>query len=97
MGRLAQTLGGEVIHRCAAHSVEFDNRTLRPSMQDVKALENAVKALPPQDLAEFRRWFAEFDLAVWYEKIEVDLSSSKLDALLSEAEEDYNSGEPKSL
>ena len=66
-------------------------------MQDVKALENAVKALPPQDLAEFRRWFAEFDLAVWDEKIEVDLSSSKLDALLSEAEEDYNSGESKSL
>ena len=66
-------------------------------MQDVKALENAVKALPPQDLAEFRRWFAEFDLAVWDEKIEVDLSSSKLDAILSEAEEDYNSGEPKSL
>ena len=66
-------------------------------MQDVKALENAVKALPPQDLAEFRRWFAEFDLAVWDEKIEVDLSSSKLDALLSEAEEDYNSGGSKSL
>ena len=66
-------------------------------MQDVKALENAVKALPPQDLAEFRRWFAEFDLAVWDEKIEVDLSSGKLDALLSEAEEDYNSDEPKSL
>ena len=66
-------------------------------MQDVKALENAVKALPPQDLAEFRRWFAEFDLAVWDEKIEVDLSSSKLDALLSEAEEDYNSGDSKSL
>ena len=66
-------------------------------MQDVKALENAVKALPPQDLAEFRRWFAEFDLAVWDEKIEVDLSSSKLDALLTEAEEDYNSGESKSL
>ena len=66
-------------------------------MQDSKALENAVKALPPQDLAEFRRWFAEFDLAVWDETIEVDLSSGKLDALLSEAEEDYNSDEPKSL
>ena len=66
-------------------------------MQDIKALENAVKALPPQDLAEFRRWFAEYDLAVWDEKIEVDLSSGKLDALLSEAEEDCNSDEPKSL
>jgi hypothetical protein len=66
-------------------------------MSDVKALENAVKALPPQDLAEFRRWFAEFDLAAWDEKIEGDLTSGKLDALLAEAGEDYASGERKSL
>ena len=66
-------------------------------MQDVKALENAVKALPPQDLAEFRRWFAEFDLASWDEQIEVNLSAGKLDSLLAEAEEDYNSDEPKVL
>ena len=66
-------------------------------MQDIKALENAVKALPPQDLAEFRRWFAEFDLASWDEQIEVNLSAGKLDSLLAEAEEDYNSDEPKVL
>ena len=66
-------------------------------MSDVKALENAVKALPPQDLAEFRRWFAEFDLAAWDEKIEGDLTSGKLDDLLAEAGEDYASGERKSL
>ena len=66
-------------------------------MSAVKALENAVKALPPQDLAEFRRWFAEFDLAAWDEKIESDLSSGRLDALLAEATQDYASGEHKSL
>ena len=54
-------------------------------MLEVKAIENAVKALPPQDLAEFRRWFAEFDLANWDQKIETDLSSGKLDGLLAEA------------
>ena len=66
-------------------------------MSDVKDLENAVKALHPQDLAEFRRWFAEFDLAAWDEKIETDLSSGKLDALLAAATVDYNSVERKSL
>ena len=66
-------------------------------MSDVKALENAVKALPPQDLAEFRRWFAEFDLAVWDDQIEGDLASGKVDALLREAEEDHASGERRSL
>ena len=66
-------------------------------MSDVKALENAVKALPPRDLAEFRRWFAEFDLAAWDEKIESDLLSGRLDTLLAEATKDYASGEHKSL
>jgi predicted esterase len=66
-------------------------------MSDVKALENAVKALPPHDLAEFRRWFAEFDLAAWDERIEDDLASGKLDELLAEAEEDYASGERRPL
>jgi len=66
-------------------------------MSDVKALENAVKALPPHDLAEFRRWFAEFDLAAWDEKIESDAAAGKLDALLAEAEADFASGESKPL
>ena len=66
-------------------------------MPDVKALEEAVKALPPQDLAEFRCWFADFDLAAWDRQIEVDASSGKLDALLAEAEEDYNAGPPREL
>ena len=66
-------------------------------MADVKALENAVKALPPQDLAEFRRWFAEFDLAAWDDKIEGDVAAGKLDAFLAEAATDFASGESKSL
>ena len=66
-------------------------------MADVKALENAVKALPPQDLAEFRRWFAEFDLAAWDDKIERDVAAGKLDAFLAEAATDFASGESKSL
>jgi hypothetical protein len=61
-------------------------------MPDVKAIEDAVKALPPQDLAEFRRWFAEFDSAAWEQQIESDLSAGKLDALLAEAAEDYRAG-----
>lgn len=62
-------------------------------MPDVKALEDAVKALQPQDLAEFRSWFAEFDLAVWDKMIDTDAASGKLDALLAEAEEDYKTGQ----
>jgi len=66
-------------------------------MPDVKAIEDAVKALHPQDLAEFRRWFAEFDIAVWDEQIETDAISGKLEALLVEAEEDYKTGPRREL
>jgi len=66
-------------------------------MPDVKAIEDAVKALPADDLAEFRRWFAEFDFTVWDDQIEADAASGKLDQLLEEAEEDYKLGEHRGL
>jgi predicted transcriptional regulator len=34
-------------------------------MGDVKAIEKAVESLPAAELAEFRRWFAEFDAGAW--------------------------------
>jgi predicted esterase len=58
-------------------------------MTDVKALEEAVQALAPAALAEFRRWFAEFDAAAWDQQLESDARSGKLDALLAEAAQDY--------
>lgn len=30
-------------------------------MTNIKTIAAAIQALPPADLAEFRRWFAEFD------------------------------------
>ncbi|MFN7871840.1 MAG: hypothetical protein ACK5QQ_06535 [Cyanobacteriota bacterium] len=54
-------------------------------MPVLKALEEAVAALDPSALAEFRRWFAEFDAAAWDPQLEADLSAGKLDALLTEA------------
>ena len=61
-------------------------------MRDVKAIEEAVKALPQQDLAEFSRWFAEFDMSAWDRQIKTDLAGGKLSALLEEADEDDRTG-----
>jgi hypothetical protein len=61
-------------------------------MRNVKSIEDAVRSLPPQDLAEFRRWFAEYDAREWDEQIEQDVASGKLDALLDEARADYLAG-----
>jgi hypothetical protein len=67
------------------------------TMTDVKAIEAAVKALPPKDLAEFRAWFAEFDLAAWDSQVDADARSGKLDHLLAEAEQDYSAGQSRDL
>jgi len=61
-------------------------------MGDVKAIERAVEALPPAELAEFRRWFAEYDGAVWDTQIETDAARGKLDSLAAEALADYRGG-----
>jgi hypothetical protein len=64
-------------------------------MSDIKSIEDAVRSLPPQQLAEFRRWFAEFDGAAWDSQLQQDLSGGKLDSLLAEAEADFVSGSRK--
>ena len=66
-------------------------------MSDVKSIEDAVRSLPPKELAEFRRWFAEFDNAAWDAQLEGDLASGKLGALFAEAEADFQSGPRKEL
>jgi predicted esterase len=66
-------------------------------MPDVKALEEAIQALPPSALAEFRRWFAEFDSAAWDRQLETDTATGNLDALLAEAAEDYKRQPRRSL
>ena len=66
-------------------------------MGNVKSIEKAVEALPPSDLAEFRRWFAEFDAAAWDNQIDHDAASGKLDSLAAEALSDFQSGSTREL
>ena len=61
-------------------------------MENVKSIEKAVELLPPSDLAEFRRWFAEYDAAAWDKQIEQDAATGKFDGLASEALSDYHAG-----
>lgn len=66
-------------------------------MGNVKAIEKAIEALPPEELAEFRRWFAEFDAAAWDAQVEQDAAAGKLDRLAAEALADYRSGPAREL
>jgi hypothetical protein len=66
-------------------------------MANVKAIESAVESLPPVELAEFRRWFAEFDGNAWDKQIEQDAASGKIDLLAAEAIADYRAGSARQL
>ena len=54
-------------------------------MSKVEEIEAAVKGLKDEDLARFRRWFAEFDAELWDRKIESDARAGRLDRFAEEA------------
>ena len=66
-------------------------------MESVKLIEQAVAALPPAELAEFRDWFAVFEAAKWDRQIERDAAAGKLDQLAAEALVDFCSGSTREL
>jgi hypothetical protein len=66
-------------------------------MTTIQAIEQAIQQLPAQELAEFRRWFTQFDEAAWDAQIEADAASGKLDALAAEAAAEYRNGKTREL
>jgi len=66
-------------------------------MSTIEAVEIAIRQLPPNDLAAFRRWFAEFDAVAWDKQIDADAAAGKLDALAAEAVAEYRSGKAREL
>jgi hypothetical protein len=58
-------------------------------MSKVEKLEHQVQSLSPEELAQFRAWFQEFDWAAWDAQIAADAKAGKLDALATKALHDH--------
>jgi hypothetical protein len=58
-------------------------------MSKLGTIEDKIRALSPEELAEFRQWFAEFDAAAWDRQLERDVKAGNLDALADEALRDH--------
>jgi len=54
-------------------------------MTTIIEIEKAISNLPPEEIAQFRAWFEEFDAAVWNRQFEEDVVSGKLDAIADKA------------
>jgi hypothetical protein len=66
-------------------------------MSEVEQLEQQVQRLSPEELAQFRAWFLEYDAQCWDQQIAADLKVDKLDALITEARADCNAGKARKL
>jgi hypothetical protein len=66
-------------------------------MLTAESVEEAVKQLSQEELAKFRRWYAQFDSDIWDAQIEADAAAGKLDALAEEALSEYRSGQAREL
>jgi hypothetical protein len=60
---------------------------------DIKEIESAIAQLPTSELAELAKWFEEFQARAWDEQLEQDVKSGRLDALLKQAEQDFERGQ----
>jgi hypothetical protein len=58
-------------------------------MGNVEKIEQDIQALSPEELAQFRAWFLEYDWAAWDRQLERDVQAGKLDKLADKALRDH--------
>lgn len=64
--------------------LQDQQRILAPEvicMRKVEEIEEQIRNLSGAELAEFRKWYSEFDGEAWDRQIEADVKAGKLDAL----------------
>ena len=69
----------------------------RKDMGNVKLIERAVESLAGSELAEFRRWFAEYDARAWDDQIKQDAAAGRLAGMAAEALADFRAGSTREL
>jgi hypothetical protein len=63
----------------------------------VKQLESAIAQLRPTELAELAAWFDEFRAKAWDKQIQCDLEAGRLDAVIRQAEQEFEAGRCRPL
>ena len=61
-------------------------------MNTIHEIEQAIRALPSQDLVALRGWFATFDAEIWDRQLEQDAAAGRLDRFAEEALRDLAGG-----
>lgn len=67
------------------------------AMRKVEEIEQQIQELSREEFAELRTWFLEQDWKAWDGQIEADAKSGKLEKLVSEGRDEYESGRARKL
>ena len=63
----------------------------------IEDIEKAIAELPPDQFAQFRDWFEQFDAARFDRKLERDAAAGKLDRFAEQAIDDFRKGRAREL
>ena len=66
-------------------------------MTKLEALEEEIKKLSPEELAQLREWLLERDAEEWDREIERDAASGKLDKLFEKSLADHRAGKTREI
>lgn len=55
-------------------------------------IETAIAQLPASEVAKLAKWFEEFQARVWDQRLEQDVEAGRLDALMEQADKDFEQG-----
>lgn len=58
-------------------------------MGKIEKIEQEIQALSPDELAQFRAWFLEYDWALWDRRLERDAEAGRLDDLAAKVVRDH--------
>ena len=67
------------------------------AMTRLQAIEEQLKQLSPEELAELREWLEAHDWAEWDRQIERDSAGGKLDQIFAKARADHAAGKSTKL
>ena len=56
-----------------------------------------MRRLPKKELARFRKWFVEYDAAVWDRQLADDVEAGRLDVLARQALREHRAGRTTEL
>jgi len=66
-------------------------------MTKVQALEEEIKTLSPEEMAELREWLIEREEDEWDRQIADDAASGKLDKLFEKSLADHKAGKSREI